>query len=129
EAAEASAEGPSGTVARPSRPSPGLRQRFRIRLKDGGEMERSSLDLIRLIKDGRLRPDDEVVAEGSLDWRRAEQIDELSRYFELRAETERAPSAAPRTAPPCINHRTVSSNWRCGSCGECFCQDCVKIER
>lgn len=123
---------PGGAVPGEGAPAPAgqaLRQRFRIRLQDGGEMVRSSLDLIRLIKDGRLRPEDEIAAEGSLAWRRAEDLAELSRYFELRAGVEQEAAVPVRSAPACVNHRSAFSSWRCGSCGEYFCGECVKIER
>src|SRR2546426_6838241 len=70
----------------PATPSAAARQRFRIRNGDGNESVRSSLELIRLIRDGRLRREHEISQEGSGLWMRAEAMAEIERYFELREQ-------------------------------------------
>lgn len=103
----------------------GASRAYRLRDVHGEETTLERRDVVRMIRDGTLGPEDNLAEAGS-EFKLAREFEDLRRYFQLR----QAPVAAPslRSGAPllaCGKHPALPAAWCCGMCGAYWCEACA----
>jgi hypothetical protein len=103
---------------------------YRWRDEGGTETSLDRRDVIRLIRDGTLGPED-ILAEGGNAFRQAEEIEDLRRYFQMRMAPVIVPPASRSGGPllACSRHPRTHAAWCCGMCGSYWCDPCAPPKR
>lgn len=114
---------PAGSFAphaAPPPPPPAGGWRFRTVAGEEGPYDLETAK--SLVRTGSLHPDDQAMAPGDSEWRRAGDLPALARYFKLR----HAAGAPPATGPAaCFKHPRTQGTWLCSGCGTLSCSECV----
>jgi len=108
----------------------GAQRAYRWRDTQGEETPLERRDVIRLIRDGSLRPEDNLAADGSA-FQQAGEFEDLKRYFQMRLAPVSVPAAGRGAGPllGCTKHPQTHAAWCCGMCGSYWCQACAPQKR